>query len=149
MSDSLLLNLMHFAQKVTEAERCMAARSDLSILGAINLDEQTYENPEFRKITVPVLEQALKDQHVVLANNTITDPTLAPTTNTSYSNMRIIVAIPVIQIGVIYLDRQIRHGIIERNLLDRLHRLSSEAAHQMDSSMDTEALQKLFDNQKY
>jgi hypothetical protein len=67
-----------------------------------------------------VVEESMTTQTAVLTNNAISNPLDAPKTNTSFADLRVIVAIPVKGHGAVYLDRPIKFGVIGRDILDKL-----------------------------
>lgn len=120
MNDSLLTKMMRVAYKVTGAERALAVNYDLETLDKINLEETTLEDPSFIGFAQKWLRHALDEGHYVITNNVVTDPTKAPTTNTNFANLRVVVCIPVRGHGGVYLDQHIRNGIIAREVINRL-----------------------------
>jgi hypothetical protein len=120
MSNSFLARLLSVAQKVTQAERGFAVNNALEVLEKFNVDDTTLKDQTFREFSHTWLKRALDDGKTIITNNIITDPAQAPNTNTNFSNLRVVVCIPVQTHGAIYLDQHIRNGIIPRDVIDRL-----------------------------
>lgn len=120
MSETFLENLMYAAKKITHAERCLVVNNEMQVIDAVNLTQETIESEEFGEFALGCLRDALNTGKPVITNNVITDPSEAPTTNTNFANLRVVVAVPVIGHGAIYLDQHIRNGIIPKQMIDRL-----------------------------
>ena len=113
MSDSFLSTFMQVAKEITRAERCMSVTPDLSVVEIDNLDVNVLESDEFQELATNCLSKALETNSAVLTNNIITDPSQAPVTNTNFTDLRVIVAIPIKGTGAIYLDQHIRNGMFQ------------------------------------
>jgi uncharacterized ferredoxin-like protein len=120
MSDSFLTRFFHVAQKVTVADRGLAVNSALEVLEKFNVDEKVLADQGFADFSQTWLRRALDDGETIITNNIITDASQAPTTNTNFANLRVVVCIPLSEHGAIYLDQHIRNGIIPREVIDRL-----------------------------
>ncbi|MBC8171237.1 MAG: hypothetical protein H7X77_06180 [Anaerolineae bacterium] len=120
MSDSFLTRFFHVAQKVTEADRGLAVNSTLKVLDKFNVDEKLLADQSFAGFSQIWLRRALDDGATIITNNIITDASQAPTTNTNFANLRVVVCIPLLGHGAVYLDQHIRNGIIPREVIDRL-----------------------------
>ncbi len=140
MNDSFLSRYLWLALKVTEAERGFAVDPAMRIISQIGIDDQTLQKPEFISFAHMWLKQSLEDQKVVITNNIITDLSKAPNTNTSFSNLRSVICIPVDGSGAIYLDRHIRTGVIPREVIDHLSELLSQLTQENRESDTREAL---------
>lgn len=138
MSADFLITFMHVAMEITGAERSMVVDAQLRVQQVVNLDVATIEAPFFSTPAIGALHQAINTGTPVITNNTITDPSQAPVTNTNYSDLRVVVAIPVGDLGAVYLDQHIRLGIFPRDIIDRLAQLASVAIEsgRMESSED-------------
>jgi hypothetical protein len=117
---SFLANFMQFSLKVTSAQRALAVDSALNAVSTEGVDEKVLGSSSFTEFAAQVLSDALKAGAAVITNNIITDPSQAPKTNTSFSDLRIVVAFPVGSLGAIYLDRPVKMGVISRDQVDRL-----------------------------
>lgn len=117
---SFLANFMQFALKVTGAQRALAVDSALNAISAAGVDDKVLGSNSFNEFAAQVLSDALSTNAAVITNNIITDPSQAPKTNTSFSDLRIVVAFPVAELGAVYLDRPVKMGVISREQIDRL-----------------------------
>lgn len=118
MDAEFLSKFMRTSKEITGAERCLSVDPDLQVLDAINLDISTPSN--IATVARTCLTQAMETGQVVITNNIITDPSQAPVTNTNFSDLRVVVAIPIGRIGAVYLDQHIRRGIIPRETTEKL-----------------------------
>lgn len=125
MSQEFLAHFLKAALEITQAERGFAVDESLDVQALINLDEAVLQSPDFADLAFQALQNAIRQRETVLTNNVITDPAQAPITNTNFSDLRVIVAIPAIGIGAIYLDQHIRNGIIPREQIEKLRELAS------------------------
>lgn len=145
MSDSFLSTFMQVAKQITHAERCMSVTPDLSVVEIHNLDADILQSDEFQEIATKCLSKAIETNVAVLTNNIITDPSQAPVTNTNFSDLRVIVAIPVKGSGAIYLDQHIRNGMFQRETIERLNRLASQVVASGDDLPNAEELHKIYE----
>lgn len=132
---------MRLALQKTGAERALAAADDLSIVATQNLEQADLMSSQFTGIEV--IRRALDNGEPIITNNAVMDPNLAPVTNTNFSNLRVVVVIPVEEYGAIYLDQHIRRGVIPRDVVLRLWTLAIQLVDsgQMDiSEADLDAL---------
>lgn len=143
MSATFLANLMRLAQSETGAERAMAADGDLSILATLNLEQADLMSVQFNGIEI--IRQALDDGQPIITNNAVIDPRHAPVTNTNFSNLRVVVVIPVEEYGAIYLDQHIRRGVIPKELVNRLWRLAGHVVDSGAMECSLEELQALYE----
>jgi hypothetical protein len=142
MSDVFLRNFMEAAKKITHAERCMVVNTDLELLEMINVDRAMVESTAFGEFALECLREAIKSDEVVITNNVITDPSDAPTTNTNFANLRVVVALPLVGHGAVYLDQHIRNGIIPRQMIERLMRLATHVReNNLEDSSSAELVQ--------
>lgn len=146
MSDSILSIVMHIAKEVTRAERGMSVTSDLTVIDIDNLTTDDIQDESFQDAALKSLSQAIENNQSVLTNNIITDPSQAPVTNTNFTDLRVIVAIPVAGAGAIYLDQHIRNGMFQRDTIDKLNRMVAEALNRDDIAMDEPQLRAIYDN---
>src|SRR5262245_12666114 len=120
MSDNFLIRFLHVAYQVTQADRGIAVDAHEDIKELIQVSELDLEDASFSDFAKTQLKRGIAEGETIITNNIITDPTLAPKTNTALSNLRFVVVIPVKEFGAVYLDRLIRHGIITRDIIDKL-----------------------------
>lgn len=125
MSETFLTNFLQAAQAITKAERGMAVDSNLEILATLNLSDAELDESSFSECAEKTLNQALDSNEAIITNNLIVDPANAPDTNTNLANLRFVVAIPLSDIGAIYLDQRIKTGIlISQEIVQNLMRLA-------------------------
>jgi hypothetical protein len=120
MNDTFLSKFLRVAKKITQAERGMAVDADLKILDRVDLDDDAVKEHSFSQFANLSLRRALDNNETIITNNIITDVSQAPTTNTNFTNLRVVVVIPVTGHGAVYLDQHIRRGIIPRDMIERL-----------------------------
>ncbi|GAB1420087.1 hypothetical protein MASR2M15_01650 [Anaerolineales bacterium] len=131
MNYDFLSAFLQLAQQVTQAERGFVVDSQLVVVDRIAFELEDLKDDIFLQFALTPLRQALDLAKPIVTNNIITDPSKAPQTNTNFSELRIIVGIPLKQIGAVYLEKHIRHGIIPRPTLESIIHLanaSDEAA---------------------
>ena len=145
MSDSILSVVMRVAKEITNAERGMSVSTDLTVVDIDNLPDELLEDESFQEIALKSLSQAMESKQSVLTNNIITDPAQAPVTNTNFSDLRVIVAIPVEGEGAVYLDQHIRNGMFQRDTIDKLNRMVAEVVESNEQILDDEHLRQIYD----
>ncbi len=123
MNDQFLPWFLQVAMRVSGAERGMALDLNDQIVARVNLEDKIVQEPGF--IGFNVIHEALTTGDPILTNNLITDPSDAPTTNTNFAHLRIIVVIPVSEVGAIYIDQPIRMGVIPQPTIDRLMQVAA------------------------
>ncbi len=144
MSDNLLSKLMRVAKQITRAERAMAVDTELNVLDTLNLDPAVMNTAHFRDVAIASLRRALERNESIITNNIITDPAQAPVTNTNFTDLRVVVVLPVIEHGAIYLDQHIRYGIIPRQTIDKLMRLVKQVLEDQAEEHNEEDLTALY-----
>ena len=144
MSQTFLANYMRFAKDVTRAARALSVDADLNVVDSIDLTREQAEASNFHTLINDCLGQALQHNKAVITNNVITDPSKAPTTNTNFSDLRVVVAFPVVQYGAIYLDQHIRYGIIPKETVERLIAFASHLVENGQTDVSVEELSKLY-----
>jgi len=138
MEQAFLSRFLEAALVITQAERGFAVDETLNIQALSSVDEALLQTPDFTELAFQALQDAIKSRETVLTNNVITDPAQAPITNTNFSDLRVVVAIPAAGIGAIYMDQHIRNGIIPREQIEKLRQLASRiiGANHTDMSQD-------------
>ncbi len=126
MNEAFLSKLLRVARQVTMAERGMAVNTELAVLERVNIDQTTLQDRAFMNFANLWLQRAIDEEQTIITNNIITDVSQAPTTNTNFSNLRVAVVIPVRGVGAVYLDQHIRHGVIPRDIIDRLTQMVNQ-----------------------
>jgi hypothetical protein len=143
MNKVFLSNFLQVAYQQTRAERALAVDGDLSIIATINLSQADLLSERFNGIEI--IRAALDDGQPVISNNIIMDPSEAPNTNTSFADLRLVVAIPIQEYGAIYLDQPLRKGVISREAVRRLHALAEQVVDSDQMEMDEAALTALYE----
>ncbi len=143
MSATFLTNFMRLALAVTGAERGMAADGSLSIVATANLEQADVLSTQF--IGIEVIRQALDSGEPIITNNAVSDPRRAPVTNTNFSNLRVVVVIPVEELGAVYLDQHIRKGVIRKEIVDRLWLLGGRVFDSGEMNHSEAELQALYE----
>lgn len=134
-SENFLLNLMRVAHQVTRAERAFAVDNQLNILGSIKIEPEKIEAPYLKS-----MKKAMEDSKAIITDNyTMTiEPSKAPITNQSFPQLRAVVVIPVSGHGAICVDQRLRGGIVAKEKVDKLSRLTEQvlASNRLDISED-------------
>lgn len=126
MSADFLSNFMRVALEITGAERAVACDAESAIINFHNIEQTDLLSEKFSGMEI--VRQSLESGLPIITNNAVSSITDAPVTNTNYSNLRVIVVIPIAGVGAIYLDQPIRKGIIPKDKVDRLAALAQRAA---------------------
>ncbi len=120
MASDFLSTLLHVVQFVTEAERFMTVNDEMQVQEILNLDVEVLESEAFQDFAVGSLQQALSENSIVTTNNIISDPSEAPKTNMKFQDLRFVAVIPVAGYGAIYMDQQVRQGVIPKDILENV-----------------------------
>jgi len=126
MSETFLSNFMHVALHITGAERALVVDHDLTIIDMVNLEQSDVLADNF--IGIDVIRRALDSGEAIVTNNAVSDISNAPNTNTNFSNLRLVVAIPAGGVGAVYLDQPMRLGVIPKDKINRLMALGEHLA---------------------
>ncbi|XWX02931.1 hypothetical protein VZO05_10495 [Aggregatilineales bacterium SYSU G02658] len=126
MMPERLDNYLNFVQTLTRADRCLIVDEQLRTLASRGFDAATLESQVFMDLASQVLRHAVETSQPVITNNVITNPAEAPTTNTTFKDLRIVIGLPIPRVGALYMDRPVRHGVFDRAQLDRLMQFSAE-----------------------
>ncbi len=137
MSSTILEPFLYAARSITGAERGLVVDTNMHILQTVNLDPAIAAAADFIESATQILRDAIAQGEPIVTNNVITDPAQAPTTNTNFSDLRVVVAIPVKHEGAVYLEKHIKNGVIDRDTVDKLMRLAGEALE--DSTLHSES----------
>ena len=143
MSATFLTNFLRLALNITGAERGMAADDGLAIVATANLEQADVLSPQFTGIEV--IRQALDSGEPIITNNAVSDARRAPVTNTNFSNLRVVVVIPVEDRGAIYLDQHIRKGVFRKEIVDRLWLLGGRVLDSGNTNYSEVELQALYE----
>lgn len=144
MTESFVTKFLQVAREITSAERGMAVDTDMKIQSLINLDEATLKAPRFSTLAEVTLRQAIDENAPILTNNIVTTPEEAPRTNTTFSDLRVVVAIPIPDMGAVYLDQHIRQGVIHREVIDRLSTMVRQVIAEGQTNLSKDELVALY-----
>jgi len=138
MGKAFLATFAQFVHTVTGAARGMAVDAELKAVALLDIDEADLQNDDFNTLAAEVMAQAMKDGEAIITNNMITDPDMAPVTNTNFTDLRIIVAMPVGDLGAIYIDQPVRSGVISNEQVNSLIAFAQQlvADEQFEFSVD-------------
>jgi hypothetical protein len=144
MSERFLETFLQVAEQIARAERGLAVDADLNILKTLNLKPDVVETEEIRVIAMAHLRNAMSQGQAIITNNVISDPSLAPVTNTNFANLRMVIVIPVGDLGAIYLDQPVRH-IVKSEVVERLQHLAVHCLKTGQTDLSATALEELYD----
>ncbi|MEQ8672819.1 MAG: hypothetical protein RLP44_26390 [Aggregatilineales bacterium] len=144
MDNNFLENLLTAVIEITDAERGLAVSEDLTVQRINNIDETVLDSSEFMDFANSCMQQALDTQNAVVTNNIITDISDAPTTNTNFSNLRVIVALPIKGHGAIYVDQHIRNGVISKEVTDKVMQLVNRLLDDQQLHFTAEQIVRLY-----
>lgn len=142
MNKQFLENLLEAVLKITNAERGMAVSEDLTIQRVNNVEAAVLESAAFIEFANNCMRQAITEDKVIVTNNIITDPSQAPTTNTNFANLRVVVALPIKAHGALYTDQHIRNGVLTRKTTEKLKRL---VAHLLENHYEDATTEDIID----
>lgn len=125
MSADFLSNFMRAALHISGAERGVACNAEPAIVDLHNIEQADVLSDQFNGLEI--VRQALAAGEPIITNNAVNNLRQAPVTNTNYSNLRVIVVIPLAPLGAVYLDQPIRKGIFPKELVARLGELGAYA----------------------
>lgn len=123
MQQDFLLTLLDAVIDITRAERAMAVDESLQVLHTVKLKETELQEARFQTIATQSMRSALENGLPLVTNNIIPDIKDAPDTNTNFSDLRVVVVIPVQGYGALYLDQHIRYGMIPYDMINRTMRM--------------------------
>ena len=142
MSAEFLSNFMQFSLQTTGADRGLACDTELSIIAQANLDQVDVMDEKFTGFET--MRRAFTEGAPVITNNAVMDASLAPQTNTNFSNLRVVVVIPLMNCGAIYLDQPIRRGIISKIIVNKLFTLGNHILENDQLDISEEGLSQLY-----
>lgn len=147
MSNAYLANFLQLAKRIVKAERGLAVNSDATIITMSDLDEADLNAGDMMLLVKQIVGDALSTNEAILGNNIIRDPSKAPNTNTAFRNLRLVVAIPVGGLGAIYMDRQVRDGVMQREDIEQLQRFGAYLVEQNLLDLSVEDMFLRYQNQ--
>lgn len=127
MSVKFLSQFVEVARRISGAERAFAITPDGQVCAYSQMDDSPFSQAPFRDFALETLRSAYQKNQPIFTNNLIQDMAQAPTTNTNLGEMRFVVALPIQEVGAIYLDQPIRNGVIARDKVERLHAFALRA----------------------
>ncbi|QPC84665.1 hypothetical protein G4Y79_09890 [Phototrophicus methaneseepsis] len=140
MNNAHLANFLQLAKRVTQAERGLVVDGSETVVAMVGLDEDTLQTGNLQTLIRQTVRDALDENRAILSNNIIRDPSEAPDTNTAFRNLRLMVGIPVGHGGVVYLDKQVRNGVILRKDIEQLQRFGQYLIEHELTGMDADAM---------
>ena len=143
MSATFLSNFMRIALQKTSAERGLACDLEMGIMDMVNMEQSDVLSTRFTGMDN--MRKALATGEAIITNNAVMDPALAPVTNTNFSNLRVVVVIPLADYGAVYVDQPIRRGIIAREIVNRLMLLANYVMENSLIESSTDQLDALYE----
>lgn len=137
---SLLASLLQIAIQQTGADRAMVCDTHLAVVGSVNLDQAEILSERL----TDVVQKAIASGQPVITNNAVKDAANAPLTKTNFDNLRGVVAIPVVGVGALYLDRPLKQGIIAKNTINRLMKVAEQAVKDGQTEITADKLGELY-----
>jgi hypothetical protein len=126
MRKDLVVAFLNAAMEIGACDRGMAVDDEMNILDSINLNDETRQSPRFNLLMSVAVRRSLDTNEAIITNNVVTSAAEAPLTNTSFSDLRMVVAIPLEGIGAIYMDKPVKQGIIPRQMVDTLYEVGQD-----------------------
>ena len=146
MDTNFLENLLEAVIEITDAERGLAVSEDLAIQKVNNVEITSLESESFMEFANETMQQAIDAQNAIVTNNIITDISDAPTTNTNFSDLRVIVALPIKNQGAVYVDQHIRNGVIPKGMTDKLMQTVRKITTSGDLTLTKDQIIAIFDS---
>jgi hypothetical protein len=126
MRKDLVVAFLNAAMEIGACDRGMAVDDEMNILDSINLNDETRQSPRFNLLMSVAVRRSLDTNEAIITNNVVTSAAEAPLTNTSFSDLRMVVAIPLEGLGAIYMDKPVKQGIIPRQMVDTLYEVGQD-----------------------
>ncbi len=143
MSESFVSNFMRAAVYLTGMERALAVNADIEIVDSVNLQQADIESERFTG--VEAIQRAHDSGQYVITNNLKIDPDTAPTTNTNFSDLRVVVALPLADYGAVYLDQPLRNGMVPKEIVEKLMALAEQVIQQQRTDLSPSDLVAMFE----
>ncbi len=143
---TMLEHLLNAMIRITGAERGLAVTPAFEVLHTVNFDGDVKADADFWAFALQTFGKASESHEPVLTNNIITDPTQAPTTNTNFANLRVVVVFPVKQLGYLYIDQPVKRGAFTRQQVDRLRQVIEQIDVANETPLTEDAIQNLYEN---
>lgn len=145
MSIGFLNNFMQFAYTATNAERGIALDTAMTVHECLSVNDALLADDGFSKLLHKSATEALATNDAIITNNLI-NPDEAPETNLHVHELRMVVAFPLQDCGVIYLDKRLRRGIFLRDLMDRLIAFANYLIDNDKTDLTSSELSALFED---
>lgn len=116
-------NVMQVVKAIAKADRGLAVDEEMNLVSLDNLTEEEVNAPSFSSFAIPNLKESIEKGEAIISNNVIADLSDAPTTNTNFANLRMIVTLPIAEYGAIYIDQSVRRGVIKKETVAQLMEL--------------------------
>ncbi len=142
---TMLEHLLNAIVRITAAERGLAVNMAFEVQHEVNFTEDVKADTTFWHFAQQTFRKAAETRQPVLTNNIITDPSQAPTTNTNFANLRVVVVFPIKQEGYVYIDQPVKRGAFTRQQVDRLRQMI-ERLDPTDSALTEETIYSLYEN---
>jgi hypothetical protein len=126
MSKELIVAFLEAAIDVCGCQRGLAVDDQMNILTTINLSEEVRQTARFNILMSVAVRKSIDSNEAVITNNVVTSVDQAPLTNTSFSDLRMVVAIPLEGMGAIYMDKSVKQGVIPRPMVDTLYDIAQD-----------------------
>ena len=126
MRKDLIVAFLHAAMEIGACDRGIAVDDNMNVLDSINLDEEIRQSPRFSLLMSVAVRRSMDTNESVITNNVVTSAAEAPLTNTSFSDLRMVVAIPLEGVGAIYMDKPVKLGIIPRQMVETLYEIGQD-----------------------
>jgi hypothetical protein len=143
MSDLFVSNFMRAAVFITGMERALAVNTDMEILDSVNLQQTDVESERFTGFDT--IQRAFDSGRYEITNNLKIDPSQAPTTNTNFADLRIVIVLPLMGYGAVYLDRPLRTGMLQREAVEKLMALADYAIQNQQTEASASDLAALYE----
>ncbi len=143
MSDSFVSNFMRAAVFITGMERALAVNMDMEILDSVNLQEADIEAERFTG--VETIQRAFASGKYEITNNLKIDPSQAPTTNTNFADLRVVIVLPLMGHGAVYLDRPLRNGMLPREVVEKLMALANQVIQNQQTEVNASDLSAMYE----
>src|SRR5688572_22492835 len=117
MHKDLIVAFLNAAMEIGACDRGMAVDSEMTPLDSINLNDEIRQSPRFNMLMTVAVRRSMDNNEAVITNNVVTSAAEAPLTNTSFSDLRMVVAIPLEGLGAIYMDKPVKQGVIPRQMV--------------------------------
>jgi|FLYN01.1.fsa_nt_gi hypothetical protein len=143
MSEAFVSNFMRAAVYITGMERALAVNADLEIVDSVNLQQADIESERFTG--VEAIQKAVESGRYIISNNLKIDPAQAPTTNVNFSDLRVVIALPLMGHGAVYLDQPLRNGMVPRETVEKLMALAQHVIQQQGEEASASDLVALYE----